>query len=183
MKKLTIALTATAALLLNGCFFVQQIHDKVYEDCFMHPEAFKLIPQSHQQQIAKKCGWQPALKQPAKPSRLVNTTRLCNEIVPAPPTQNKTNGVITQKLDLPQNLTLKYNIVNGKVPELKIFYPSGVTETHTRFANGKAEGWSEGFFPSGKVRTRFFYQNGKAKRYEIYDESGKLVEKQELNCR
>lgn len=182
MKKLkSIALTASAALLLNGCFFIQQIHDKVYEDCYMAPEAFKLMPQSHQHQIAKKCGWQTALKQPAKPSKLVNTTRLCNEIVPAPPTQNKTNGVITQ--NLPQNLTLKYNVVNGKVPELKIFYPSGVTETHTRFADGKAEGWSEGFFPSGKVRTRFFYQKGEAKRYEIYDKRGKLVEKQELDCR
>lgn len=181
MNKLkNIMSAATAALLLNGCFFAQQIHDKVYEDCFIAPEAFKLMPPSHQQQLARKCGWQLP-KQADKPSRLVNTARLCNEIVPAPPTHNKTNGVITQ--NLPQNLTLRYNVVNGKVPELKIFYPSGVTETHTRFANGKAEGWSEGFFPSGKVRTRFFYQNGQAKRYEIYDESGKLVEKQELDCR
>lgn len=177
----TAALATASVFLLNGCFFVGQIRDKLNEDCAVHPDSVRRLPQAEQQALAKKCGWKPQSATASGKPPLVNTERLCRETVTAPPTQGKTAATVSQKI--PGNLTLQYNIVDGSVPELKIFYPDGKTETHTRFVGGKAEGWSEGYYPSGKVRTRFFYQNGKAKKYEVYDENGTVAEQQALVCR
>lgn len=182
MKTLTKWLIAGVAMLsLNGCFFAEQIHDKIYEDCYVHPDHIKTMPSAEYQRLANKCGWDKQQNRSERPTQTVlDTARLCRETVPAPSADGKHNGQISHKL--PSGMTLQYRVVNGVVPDLKVLYPNGSTETHTRFANGKAEGWSEGYYPSGKVHTRFFYQNGKAKRYEVYGENGKLVERNELNC-
>lgn len=170
-------------LLLNGCFFVGQVRDKIYEDCAIHPDHIKNLPPAEYERLAGKCGWNKQQNQAAdnQSKSLMNTARLCHEIVTAPPTQGKRNEQFLYKQ--PNGLTLQYRVADGVVPDLKVLYPNGSTETYTRFVNGKAEGWSEGYYPSGKIRTRFFYQNGKAKRYEVYREDGTVIERKELNCR
>lgn len=181
-KTLKITMVSATVLLLNGCFFVEQVRDKIYEDCYIHPDNVKNLPQDEYQRLAGKCGWNKQQSSTVRANQSgLNTERLCRETVTAPPTQGKRSGQVSQKL--PNGMTIQYRIVNGTVPDLKIFYPNGTTETHTRFANGKAEGWSEGYYSSGKVRTRFFYQDGQAKRYEVYKEDGTIAEKNELNCR
>ncbi|MFC3875259.1 toxin-antitoxin system YwqK family antitoxin [Neisseria musculi] len=180
MKKLvkTILLMSTVLSLLNGCFIAGQIHDKIYEDCAIHPDSIQRLPQQERQRLAGKCGWK---EQPAQHQSLLNMELLCRADITAPPAQGKRSGTI--ETTLPNGLKLHYRIINGTVPELKVLYPSGKTETHTRFADGRAQGWSEGYYPSGKLRTRFFYQNGKARQYEIYSEDGKVAEKGKVSCR
>lgn len=181
-KTLKFVMTGAMALMLNGCFFVGQVRDKIYEDCYLHPDNIKNLPQDEYQRLAGKCGWSKRQNSPVRANQsLLNTERLCRETVTAPPTQGKRNGQVSQKR--PNGMVMRYGIVSGAVPDLKVFYPNGAIETHTRFANGKAEGWSEGYYPSGQVRTRFFYQGGQAKRYEVYNEDGTIAEKNELNCR
>ena len=45
--------------LLNGCFLVDQVHDKIYEDCYIHPDHIKSMPDEEYSQLAKLCGWNP----------------------------------------------------------------------------------------------------------------------------
>lgn len=169
-----------AVLLLHGCFAVEQIRDKVYEDCYINPDNIKELSQDEYQRLARKCGWDKQKNNTAstKKSRL-NIERLCRETVVVP-MQGKQGEQVLEKL--PNGMSMQYSVLSKESSDLKVFYPNGVMETHTRFSNGKAEGWSEGYYPSGKVRTRFFYQDGRVKQYEIYSEEGSIIEKNELDC-
>lgn len=181
LMKCTALLTV---LPLSGCFFVQLIHDKVYEDCQLtSPEAFKMMPLKHQADLAKKCGWKlPDTPQITGENNLSPLKMCTAPTITLPAAAGKRDGLHETRIE--NGLTLKYRIKNGRVTdEIKVYYPDGTLETHTRFKNGYAEGWSEGYYPSGKLRTRFLYRKGKIVRYQNYQENGVKTKDEVLDCR
>lgn len=54
-----IILSGATILLLNGCFIAGQIHDKIYEDCYVSPDYIQSLSPDEYQLLAKKCGWKP----------------------------------------------------------------------------------------------------------------------------
>lgn len=58
--KMSLAFLAMGSIfLLNGCFLVDQVYDKVYEDCYIHPDHIKSMPDDEYSRLAKLCGWNP----------------------------------------------------------------------------------------------------------------------------
>ncbi|HBO37726.1 MAG TPA: hypothetical protein DD638_03595 [Pasteurellaceae bacterium] len=133
----------------------------------------------------------PSLPKVIKPKGGANNTqiqgnnlveRLCNApVINAPEAKGLKDGENT--IPVGNGLMIKFDVKNGKAgDEIKIYYPNGQLETHTKFKQGKADGWSTGYSPEGKVRTRFFYQKGKVTEYEIYSSDGTLQKKDKLIC-
>ncbi len=175
MKLQYIFLTTLTAVSLSGCFFADQIHSKVYEDCYASPDYIRAQPADEQQRLAKKCGW----KTQADTQMIA---RLCAAPILSQPITRIQNGIVNEKID--NSLTLQYKVENGKVSdELNIYYPNGNLETHMKFSNGLANDWSQGYTSSGVKRTEFLYKQGRAVKYKTYNTDGSLNTEGNIDCR
>lgn len=52
-----ISLIFIISILLNGCFFIAQLQEKLYEDCYVSTDYIKGLSEQEYQLLAKKCGW------------------------------------------------------------------------------------------------------------------------------
>lgn len=54
---LKMSIVAMISILLTGCFLINQVYDKLYEDCYVSSDYIKGLSNEEYKMLAKKCGW------------------------------------------------------------------------------------------------------------------------------
>ncbi|ASK26695.1 hypothetical protein BG910_02090 [Neisseria chenwenguii] len=174
MKFHHLALATLTAVSLSGCFLANQVREKNKAECTANAANINNLPAGEQQRLIKKCGWKTQAD-----AEMV--ARLCAAPVLQQPATPIQNGIVNERL--PNGLVLQYKVKNGKPANtIDIYYPNGNLETHMKFRNSLANGWSQGYAPDGAKRTEFLYKKGRAVKYKTFRPDGSLNTKGSVDC-